>query len=67
MAEPVRHRQTKGAATDMFETYRHRATSRLYAEATLGVQATKVRSPQVQGDEGPAQVVRLGHRWHSID
>src|SRR4051794_36296260 len=21
----------------------------------------------VQGDEGPAQVVRLGHRWHSID
>ena len=21
----------------------------------------------VQGDEGPAQVVRLGHSWHSID
>jgi hypothetical protein len=25
------------------------------------------RAILVQGDEGPAQVVRLGHRWHSID
>jgi hypothetical protein len=25
------------------------------------------RAIVVQGDEGPAQVVRLGHRWHSID
>ena len=25
------------------------------------------RAILVQGDEGPAQVVRLGHRWHSIE
>src|SRR5580704_14591627 len=25
------------------------------------------RAVLVQGDDGPAQVVRLGHRWHSID
>jgi hypothetical protein len=24
------------------------------------------RAILVKGDEGPAQVVRLGHRWHSI-
>jgi len=34
MAEPLRHRQTKGAATDMF-SYSHRATSRLYPERHL--------------------------------
>jgi hypothetical protein len=25
------------------------------------------RAILVQGDEGPAQIVPLGHRWHSID
>ena len=25
------------------------------------------RAILVQGDEGPAQVIWLGHRWHSID
>ena len=36
MVRLVRHRQTKGAATDMLITYHHRATSLLYPERPFG-------------------------------
>jgi hypothetical protein len=34
MVRLVRHRQTKGVATDMLITYHHRATSLLYRTET---------------------------------
>lgn len=36
MGRLVRHRQTKGAATDMQITYNHRATFLLYTSLSVG-------------------------------
>jgi hypothetical protein len=48
MVEPVRHRQTKGAGTDMFDLQPPRHTSTLHYSVVL-LFVRKVRSPIISG------------------